>query len=289
VQRGRAINSIVISRDNKMALCGSGDYTGEDNLLSLWDLDSTQCIRTFIGHERAVNSVCFSADGQRALSGSSDNIVRLWDVGTGECLQIFEGHERAVNSVCLSADGRNALSGGFDQSLRLWNVRDGQCLRTFEGHNAAINSVCFSPDGRYAFSGSEDETIKVWILDWELVERPGARWDEKVKPWLEAFLRTHFQSTGMPSGIERGDRVENLRIKRSELRELLYDLGCAGFGWLPPKRIVRELKAMVSGGPGSATPRDHTPEPAPVVSRPAEKRRPSSGWLARFRKRFTRG
>lgn len=271
-----------------MALCGSGDYTGEDNLLGLWDLDFAQCVRTFSGHERAVNSVYFSGDGQRALSGSSDNTARLWDVGSGECLQIFEGHERAVNSVCLSADGRNALSGGFDQSLRLWNVRDGQCLRIFEGHNAAINSVCFSPDGRYAFSGAEDKTIKVWILDWELIERSEARWDERVKPWLEAFLRAHFQSTGISSGIEYSDRAKNLRIKRSELKELLYSLGCAGFGWLPPKRIVRELKAMVSSGPGSATPFDHTTEPVHVVSGPAEKKRPPSGWLARLRKRFTR-
>ncbi len=287
-QRGPAINSISFSSDSATALTGSGDYTGEDNLVHLWDLDSAQCLRTFTGHERAVNSVSFSGDGRKALSGSSDSTVRLWDVETGKCLQIFEGHERAVNSVCLTTDGRNALSGGFDQSLKLWNIKDGKCLCTFEGHNAAVNSVCFSPDGRYAFSGSEDETIKVWTLDWELIEGSEAGWDEEVRPWLETFLKTYLHAPSKHSGVQTERDAGRLRIKRRDFQELLYNLGCAGFGWVPPKRIVRELKAMVSSESRPRATDDQGVKSAGTVSDSPGKKSPPSGWLARFRKRFSR-
>ncbi len=287
-QRGPAINSISISRISATVLTGSGDYTGEDNLVHLWDLDSTQCLRTFTGHERAVNSVSFSGDGRKVLSGSSDSTARLWDVETGKCLQVFEGHERAVNSVCLTMDGQNALSGGFDQSLKLWNSEDGKCLRTFEGHNAAVNSVCFSPDGRYVFSGSEDETIKVWILDWELIEGSKAGWDEEVRPWLETFLETHLLTASKASGVQTESDAGRLRIKRRDFLDLLYNLGCAGFGWVPPKRIVEELKAMVSSEPGPEAKVDQAVESVGAVSDSSRKKSQPSGWLARFRKRFSR-
>jgi len=37
-----------------------------------------RCLRTFEGHESMVNSVCLSADGRWALSGSGDNTLKLW-------------------------------------------------------------------------------------------------------------------------------------------------------------------------------------------------------------------
>ena len=44
------------------------------------------------GHTRDVNSVCLSADGRYALSGSEDKTLRLWEVESGKCLRTFEGH-----------------------------------------------------------------------------------------------------------------------------------------------------------------------------------------------------
>ncbi len=37
-------------------------------------------IQTLVGHTDWVNSVAFSADGRRLVSGSLDSSVRLWDV-----------------------------------------------------------------------------------------------------------------------------------------------------------------------------------------------------------------
>jgi WD40 repeat protein len=38
---------------------------------------------TLTGHSRDVNSVAFSPDGTRVVSGSYDNLVKIWSSETG--------------------------------------------------------------------------------------------------------------------------------------------------------------------------------------------------------------
>ena len=45
----------------------------------------------FTGHSAPVNSVCFSPDGTRIVSGSDDNTVRIWNAVTGACEVTMEG------------------------------------------------------------------------------------------------------------------------------------------------------------------------------------------------------
>ena len=121
----------------------------------------SRLLRTFEGHSGAVNSVCLSADGKYALSGSSDKMLKLWDVASGRCLETLEGHSESVTAVCLSADGQYALSGSRDWTMRLWDVaKKGRCLHTFEGLSGQEVSVCLSADGQYALSGSWD--MQLW-------------------------------------------------------------------------------------------------------------------------------
>ena len=127
-------------------------------------VENGNCLQTFAGHTEAVQSVCLSADGKFAISGSSDNTLKLWDTSTGKCLKTFIGHTNSVQSVCFSPDGKFALSGSLDATLRLWDVATGRCLHTFVGHEKAIFSICLSANGRTALSGSADTTIRMWSV-----------------------------------------------------------------------------------------------------------------------------
>lgn len=126
------------------------------------ETSNRRLLRTFEGHTGWVRSVCLSADGRYAFSGSWDKTLKLWDVMSGSCLRTFEGHTGWVYSICLSADGRYALSCSQDKTLKLWDVSSRRCLRTFEGHTRTVSSVILSVDGRYALSGSHDKTLKLW-------------------------------------------------------------------------------------------------------------------------------
>jgi len=121
-----------------------------------------KCVRIFEGHNDKVNSVCLSADGRWALSGSDDATLRLWEVSSGRCVRIFEGHVSGVTSVALSTDGCWALSGGWYEPLLLWEVSTGRCVRIFHGHTFWVTSVALSADGCWALSGSWDGTFRLW-------------------------------------------------------------------------------------------------------------------------------
>jgi len=48
-------------------------------------------VRTLTGHSGGVLSVSFSPNGNRVVSGSTDNLVRIWDTETGAEVSSFVG------------------------------------------------------------------------------------------------------------------------------------------------------------------------------------------------------
>ncbi|KAF7968096.1 hypothetical protein HWV62_31995 [Athelia sp. TMB] len=121
-------------------------------------------LQMLYGHEDTVNSVSFSPDGSRIVSGSSDKTVRVWDLVTGQqALSPLEGHQDKVWSVSFSPDGSRIVSGSEDQTVRVWDGVTGQeALPPLKGHVGGVHSVAFSPDGRKIVSGSSDHTVRMW-------------------------------------------------------------------------------------------------------------------------------
>ncbi len=244
------VRSTDLSGDGRHALSGGFDQTAR-----LWEVATGRCLRTFAGHAGGVFAVSLSGDGRYALSGGEDRTVKLWETATGRCLHTLEGHADGVQSTCFSADGRHALSGGFDNSLRLWEVATGRCLLCLEGHTGWVLSACLSPDGRYVLSGSDDTTAVLWFLDWELEDRQQADWEEGARPYVAAFLSAHTPAAGSLPGDRRPTEEEiTLALTRrgrptwtdADFQQLLYTLGCAGYGWLRPEGVRRELEEMAA-------------------------------------------
>ena len=185
-----SVSAVAFSVDGHMALSGGG---GRGATIKLWDLSSTELIRTFNIHSKTVNSIVPLPDGQTVLSGSSDNTMKLWNISTGEIIRTFEEHDSgSVISVAVSQDGQKALAAGFGYGLidrtetssssgylnkmSLWNISTGERIRSFEGHpdkdTTRVNSVAIFPDGLKALSAGYDKTMKLWSTSTgELIRR----------------------------------------------------------------------------------------------------------------------
>ena len=248
------ITSICMSADNKLALSGS-----KDNAIMLWEVATGRCLRVFAGHTWVVNSVCMSADAKFALSGSSDGTLHLWEVETGKRLESFKGHTSWVTSVGLSADGRFAISGSGDGTIKLWEVATGRCVGTLEGHTSWVNCIYLSADSRYAMSGGDDNKLKLWSLDWEFENRQPADWDEGARPYLQNFLtlQTPYAADLPEDRFPSEEEIDRALVRsgspswaEKDFQNLLYNLSCAGYGWLRPEGVRQKLTEMAGEIPG---------------------------------------
>jgi WD40 repeat protein len=135
-----------------------------DRTVKLWDVETGECLKTFIGHQNWVLSVAFSPDGQHLVSGSGDQTVKLWDVSSSECLKTFTGHDQGVFAVAVSGDGQTIASGSPDQTARLWDLGSKQCFKVCTGHTNRILAVACSPNGQMLASGSFDRAVRLWDI-----------------------------------------------------------------------------------------------------------------------------
>ncbi|CUA72700.1 Notchless protein homolog 1 [Mus musculus] [Rhizoctonia solani] len=78
---------------------------------------------SFKGHTDRIESVQFSPDGTRIVSGSHDNTVHIWDVQTGTSIfGPLRGHTDWVNSVAYSPNGTYVASASWDGTIRIWDT-----------------------------------------------------------------------------------------------------------------------------------------------------------------------
>ena len=117
---------------------------------------------TLKGHINGVDSVAFSPDGTRIVTGSEDKTAKVWDAKTGSETLTLKGHTREVTSVAFSPDGTRIVTGSWDQTAKVWDAKTGAEVLTLKGHTREVNSASFSGEGSRIVTGSGDQTAKVW-------------------------------------------------------------------------------------------------------------------------------
>ncbi len=66
------INGVTLNNERAVDFSCNGELlvsSGEDQTIKLWDVDTDECLHTFLGHEHMVKTVRFSPDGSIITSG----------------------------------------------------------------------------------------------------------------------------------------------------------------------------------------------------------------------------
>ena len=103
------------------------------------------------GEERVIQSVAFSQDGQRIVSGSSGGAICVWNATTGAMERsLFQGDGYSIGSVAFSQDGERIVSGSKNGAICVWNTATGTTLEgsPFKGYIDYVIFVAFSQDGQ---------------------------------------------------------------------------------------------------------------------------------------------
>ena len=157
-------------------------------------------LQVSLGHHSHINSVAFSPDGKRVLSGDAGGAALLWEVATGRQIRRFHNTEGTITSVAFSPDRHTILiaSGnaitllnestgreirqftagsvhcaafsrdghrivvGTERTVQIWDTGSGRMIRHFEGFTGWVEAVAFSPNGRQILAGGLDGIARMW-------------------------------------------------------------------------------------------------------------------------------
>ncbi|XP_073531953.1 pre-mRNA-processing factor 17 isoform X1 [Phyllobates terribilis] len=139
-----------------------------DCKIKLWEVyNERRCLRTFIGHSKAVRDICFNNAGTQFLSAAYDRYLKLWDSETGQCISRFTNRKVPY---CVKfnpdPDKQNLFVAGMsDKKIVQWDSRSGEIVQEYDRHLGAVNTITFVDENRRFVSTSDDKSLRVWEWD----------------------------------------------------------------------------------------------------------------------------
>ena len=195
------VDKVALSADGSVV---AGNFGAK---IIMWDAATGNERQTLVGHSFgligpvAVQSLAFSPDGTKLVSGGADNTVKIWPISSEEGNTLLSGISVSIpalspdgksfvcavgrkigvydsvdgselksfacdSAVCarpaFSPDGKRVAIACRDKGIRIWDLENQCDLATLTGHTGEIFDLAFSPDGTKLASGSGDKTAKLW-------------------------------------------------------------------------------------------------------------------------------
>lgn len=160
-----SINGIDISADEQFMVVSAGDFGANVNEIYLYEIATSDLIRTFTGHEAIVNEVRYHPSGDFLVSTSWDGTIRVWNIATGREIRQFTGHASETFGIDFSADGHIMLTTSSDRTVRMWDWDTGEEIQRFSQHTDWIQEVVFNPDNTIAVSAGQDNAVRIWRIN----------------------------------------------------------------------------------------------------------------------------
>ncbi|KAM7464617.1 hypothetical protein LguiA_032738 [Lonicera macranthoides] len=138
---------------------------GMDTKVKIWDVfNSGKCMRTYMGHSKAVRDISFCNEGSKFLTASYDKNIKYWDTETGQVISTFStGKIPYVVKLNPDDDKQNILLAGMsDKKIVQWDMNSGQITQEYDQHLGAVNTITFVDNNRRFVTSSDDKSLRVW-------------------------------------------------------------------------------------------------------------------------------
>ncbi|KIJ10197.1 hypothetical protein PAXINDRAFT_86401 [Paxillus involutus ATCC 200175] len=146
---------------------------GEQKNITLWNATTCEKAIELEGHSNDVQSLEFSPDSVRVVSGLTDKTVIIWSTTTtttttGKCLLgPLKGHAKRIREAHFSLNGNKIAScDGHDihDSIKCFSSSTGALLAEWKAHPDIITSITLSSNGKFMASTSHNRTVYLWDM-----------------------------------------------------------------------------------------------------------------------------
>ena len=133
--------------------------------IMLYDVyrNNREPLRSYVGHTKSVNDICFAPDGKTFLDASYDRSMKLWDSETGQCIGKF-GTKATPHVARFNPSIPHEFLAGFnDNKIVQFDIRSGEVVQEYDHHLGPVNTITFCDDEDKRFTTtSDDRSFRAW-------------------------------------------------------------------------------------------------------------------------------
>ncbi|KAH8371083.1 hypothetical protein KR093_006159 [Drosophila rubida] len=136
-------------------------------------------------HQRAVNTVRWSPNGELLASGDDESVIFIWKQkeehevvnivdadGNSEqdrevwlTLKILRGHREDVYDLSWAPNSEFLLTGSVDNTAMLWDVHKGKSMAILDDHKGYVQGVAWDPANQYLATLSTDRNLRIFDVN----------------------------------------------------------------------------------------------------------------------------
>jgi WD40 repeat protein len=149
------IRSLAFSPDVLLLACALV------NQVVIWSLKTVSVCFRLDGHKNTIESLRFSADGTKLVSGSNDGEIRVWCTKKGECITRIQGDGvTSISYVAFSENDLQVLSVASD-SICWIDISSGKVVRSVNGLSGTTGKLRRA-DSRNTIVSGYAATLRLW-------------------------------------------------------------------------------------------------------------------------------
>ncbi|KAH8401087.1 hypothetical protein KR009_003004 [Drosophila setifemur] len=133
-------------------------------------------------HQRAVNAVRWSPNGELLASGDDESVVFIWkqkadhevvnivdadgqseqDKEVWMTLKVLRGHREDIYDLSWAPNSLFLVTGSVDNTAMLWDVYKGKSLAILDDHKGYVQGVAWDPCNQYIATMSTDRQMRIF-------------------------------------------------------------------------------------------------------------------------------
>ncbi|KAJ5782980.1 hypothetical protein N7457_004754 [Penicillium paradoxum] len=139
---------------------------GPENVVRVWDPRSGKLVTKFVGHTDNIRDILINQNGDKIMTGSSDQTIKIWSLTAGRCMNTLTMHNDSVwslysdhpdLSVFYSSD-RSGLVAKTDMRGSP-DPEQGICVAALQEHEGVIKVVAA---GDYIWTATPKSSVNRW-------------------------------------------------------------------------------------------------------------------------------
>jgi WD40 repeat protein len=153
------VRDLAVSPDCSRVVSAAGD-----GRLTLWNLKTSEALRTGEGHADIARVVSFGSDGDRLFSGGDDGTLKIWDAQSGTLRATLSSPDAGPLRGIALLSKEQVLAGYEAGLLIIWDVATRREVCRMKTQGEGLRGLAVTEEARRVIVADNQRAVRVWEL-----------------------------------------------------------------------------------------------------------------------------